>query len=404
MPDRRPASHRPASFVASERDRTCPFAPSPDLRRMREEGGLPRLRVLHPVRGEIEAVVITGYGDVRAAFAEERLVTGKGIDPTLPRTLFNHPGFLPAYSGPEHARLRRMLTGSFTARQVERLRPAIETIVADHLDAMAERGPVVDLVEVFALPIPSLAICELLDVPYGTRSMFQRCSQVIMDGTADADGLVAASAELNAAMADIVARNRATPGDGVLGTVVRRHGAELTDEELIGFGTTLLVGGHETTATMLALSALALLRSPDQLAALRDDPAVTGTAVEELLRHLAIPAPLLRTAVADVEINGHRIAEGEHVLLSPLTANRDPELVPERPDDLDLRRRPVAQLSFGFGAHQCLGQQLARLELKIALPALLRRFPTLRLAVPESGLRFREGSTVYGVEALPVTW
>ncbi|MEU1286148.1 cytochrome P450 [Kitasatospora sp. NPDC005856] len=399
MPDR-----RSASFVASERDRTCPFDPSPDLRRMREDDGLPRMRVTHPVRGEIEAVVITRYADVRAAFADDRLVTGNGIDPTLPRTLFNHPGFLPAYSGADHSRLRRMLTGSFTVRQVEGLRPAIETIVADHLDAMAERGPVVDLVEAFALPIPSLAICELLDVPYGTRAMFQRCSQVIMDGTADAAQLVVASDELNAAMADIVARNRANPGDGVLGAVVRRHGAELTDEELIGFGTTLLVGGHETTATQLALSVLALLRHPDQLAALRDDPEVTGTAVEELLRHLAIPAPLLRTAVADVEVNGHRIAEGEHVLLSPLTANRDPELVPERPDDLDLHRRPVAQLSFGFGAHQCLGQQLARLEMKVALPALLRRFPALRLAVPQAELRFREGSTVYGVEALPVTW
>ncbi|MFE5586377.1 cytochrome P450 [Kitasatospora sp. NPDC056531] len=399
MPD-----HRSASFVASERDRTCPFDPSPDLLRMREEDGLPRLRVLHPVRGEIEAVVITRYGDVRAAFADERLVTGNGIDPTLPRTLFNHPGFLPAYSGPEHTRLRRMLTGSFTVRQVEQLRPAIETMVSDHLDAMMEHGPVVDLVEAFALPIPSLAICELLDVPYGTRTMFQRCSQVIMDGTADADRLVAASAELNAAMADIVTRNRAIPGEGVLGTVVRQHGTELTDDELIGFATTLLVGGHETTATMLALSVLALLRNPDQLAALRDDPTVTGTAVEELLRHLAIPAPLLRTAVADVDLNGNRIAEGEHILLSPLTANRDPALVPERPDDLDLRRRPVAQLSFGFGTHQCLGQQLARLELKIALPALLRRFPTLRLAVPEAALRFRQGSTVYGVEALPVTW
>ncbi|MFE0381636.1 cytochrome P450 [Streptomyces inhibens] len=289
---------------------------------MRVEDGLPRLRVFHPVRGEIEAVVLTRYSDVRAAFADERLVTGNGIDATLPRTLFNRPGFLPAYSGPEHSRLRRMLTGSFTVRQVEQLRPAMETMVCDHLDAMVEHGPVVDLVEAFALPIPSLTICELLDVPYGTRSMFQRCSQVITDGTADADRLVAASAELNVAMADIVTRNRATPGDGVLGTVVREHGAELTDDELIGFGTTLLVGGHETTATMLALSVLALLRNPHQLAALRDDPAVTGTAVEELLRHLAIPAPLLRTAVADIDLNGNRIDAGEHVLLSPLTADR----------------------------------------------------------------------------------
>ncbi|MFB7504180.1 MULTISPECIES: cytochrome P450 [Streptomyces] len=371
---------------------------------MREKDGLIRLRVFHPVRGEIEAAVITRYGDVRAAFAEERLVTGNGIDPMLPRTLFNHPGFLPAYSGPEHARLRRMLTGSFTVRQVEQLRPAIERMVSEHLDVMAEHGPVVDLIEAFALPIPSLAICELLQVPYETRSMFQVCSQVIMDGTADAGQLVAASAELNAAMADIVTQNRASPGDGVLGELVRRHGADLTDDELIGLGTTLLVGGHETTAAMLALSVLTLLCNPDQLAALRDDTSITKKAVEELLRYLAIPAPLLRTAVEDVEICGSKIAAGEYVLLSPLTANRDPDLVPERPDALDVHRRPVAQLSFGFGVHQCLGQQLARLELRVALPELLRRFPTLELAVPEADIRFRRGSTVYGAEALPVTW
>ncbi|BCK66490.1 cytochrome P450 [Streptomyces libani subsp. rufus] len=371
---------------------------------MREEDGLPRLRVFHPVRGEIEAIVVTRYGDVRAAFAEDLLVTGNGIDTTMPRTLFNQPGFLPAYSGAEHQRLRRMLTGCFTVRQVEQLRPAIEEMVSAHLDAMVAHGPVVDLVEAFALPIPSLAICELLEVPYETRSMFQRCSQVIMDGTACADQLVAASAELNAAMQELVTRNRAAPGDGVLGRLVRQHGEDLTDAELLGFGTTLLVGGHETTATMLALSVLALLRNPNQLAALRDDPSVANTAVEELLRYLAIPAPLLRMAAEDVEICGSRIAAGEYVLLSPLTANRDPDLVPEWPDTLDVHRRPVAQMSFGFGVHQCLGQQLARLELKIALPALLRRFPTLELAVLDTDLRFREGSTVYGVEALPVSW
>jgi cytochrome P450 len=370
---------------------------------MRERDELPRLRVSHPVRGDIEVVVITKYNDVRAAFAEKLLVTGNGVDPALPRTLFNHPGFLPVYSGPEHKRLRRMLTGSFTVREVGDLRPAIEKIVSDHLDAMAEHGPGVDLVEAFALPIPSLVICELLGVPYETRSMFQRCSRVIMDGAAGADQLVTASAELNAAMADIVQRNRSAPGGGLLGKLIQRHGADLSDDELIGFGTTLLVGGHETTATMLALSVLALLRNPQQLATLRDDGSVTETAVEELLRYLSIPAPLLRMAVEDVEICGKSIAAGEYVLLSPLTANRDPDFVPDRPDVLNVHRRPVAQMSFGFGVHQCLGQQLARLELKIALPALLRRFPTLELA-PEAHIRFRRESTVYGVEALPVSW
>ncbi|MFI0939651.1 cytochrome P450 [Streptomyces sp. NPDC021020] len=395
---------RSVAFVASERDGVCPFDPSQDLRRMRETDGLPRMRVVHPVLGEVEAAVVTRYDDVRAAFAHPRLVTGNGIDPDQPRTLYNQPGFLLAYSGAEHARLRRMLTGSFTLRQVERLRPAMEAIIDEHLDAMAERGPVADLVADFALPIPSLAICELLEVPYSTRSMFQRCSQVIMSGTTSADEVLAASTELHEALADVVARHREAPGEGVLGTVVRKHGAELTDEELIGFGTTLLIGGHETTATQLALSVLALLRNPEQLAALRDDPDVTATAVEELLRHLAIPAPVPRMAMADVEINGQPIAAGEYVLMSALTANRDPAFVPRDPDALDLRRRPVTQLSFGFGVHQCLGQQLARMELKAALPALLRRFPTLRLAVPESALRYRTGSTVFGVEELPVTW
>lgn len=395
---------RSVAFTASERDRACPFDPSPDLRRMRETEGLPRIPVVHPVLGEVEAVVVTRYDDVRAAFADPHLVTGNGIDPDQPRTLYNQPGFLLAYSGAEHARLRRMLTGSFTNRQVERLRPAMEAIVDEHLDAIAARGPVADLVQDFALPIPSLAICELLDVPYGTRSMFQRTSQVIMSGTTSAEEVLAASEELHEALADVVARHRADPGDGVLGAVVRKHGDEVADEELIGFGITLLIGGHETTATQIALSVLALLRNPDQLAALRDGPEAAGPAVEELLRHLAIPAPVPRRATADVEINGQPVAKGEYVLMSALTANRDPAFVPRDPDGLDLRRRPVTQLSFGFGVHQCLGQQLARMELRTALPALFRRFPALRLAVPESDLRFRTGSTVYGVEALPVAW
>jgi cytochrome P450 len=296
-----------------------------------------------------------------------------------------------------------MLTSAFTVRRLQQMQPWIEKIVADRLDAMAKAGPVVDLVQEFALPIPSLVICELLGVPYADRAQFQHQSAVLLDLTKTAQEQLDNYAAMHSYMAELVAALRARPGDSLLGSVIREHGDELTDEEVVGFGNLLLVAGHETTSNMLGLSTLALLQNPDQLAAVRDDDTVTNSAVEELLRYLSIVTQLNRRAVEDLEINGQQIKAGELLLLSVLAANQDVQLVG---DDarLNVRRKPGAHLAFGFGPHQCLGQQLARIELRVALPALLRRFPTLRLTIPFEEVDFRVLSPVYGLKSLPLAW
>jgi len=393
----------PAMLVTSQRSGRCPFEPSPDLVALREQQDLPRVSGRHPAFGPFEVRAVTRYADVRAAFGHQHAMSGANRDPDGPRTLFNQPGFLLGYDGPEHVRLRRMLTSAFTVRRLQQMQPWIEKIVDDRLTAMTAAGPVVDLVQEFALPIPSLVICELLGVPYADRAQFQHQSAVLLDVTRTAQQQLDNYAAMHSYMAELVAALRTQSGDSLLGSVIREHGDELTDEEVVGFGNLLLVAGHETTSNMIALSTLALLRDPDQLAAVRDDDTVTNTAVEELLRYLSIVTQLNRRAVEDLEINGQPVEAGELLSLSVLAANQDVELIGDDAS-LNVRRKPVAHLAFGFGPHQCLGQQLARIELRVALPALLRRFPTLRLAIPFEEVDFRVLSPVYGLKSLPLTW
>ncbi|MFF1613763.1 cytochrome P450 [Amycolatopsis sp. NPDC058278] len=398
-----PDSPHPTALITGRRAERCPFEPAAELTALREQPEWPVIPRHHPFFGQFDARAVTRYDDVRAVFAHEHIGADMNADADAPRTLFNQPGFLLGYDGPGHLRLRRMLAGAFTVRRLQDMRPRIEKIVAEHLDAMQESGPVADLVQAYALPIPSLVICELLGVPYADRADFQHRSAVLLDATRTQQEQFANYAAMHAYMAELVARLRAEPGNGVLGEVIGKHGDEITDEELVGFGNLLLIAGHETTSTMIALGALALLQNPGQLAAVRDDEDVATSSIEELLRHLSTVTYLDRRATKDVDVNGHRIATGERLSLSVLAANHDPALVGGNAG-LDVHRKPVPHLAFGFGAHQCLGQQLARIELKTALPALLRRFPELRLAVPSERIEFRTFSPIHGVTSLPVAW
>jgi cytochrome P450 len=308
------------------------------------------------------------------------------------------------YDPPDHTRLRRLLAPMFTVKRMHQLQPRIKAIVTEHLDAMADQGGPVDLMQAFAQPVPSLVICELLGVPYADRAGFQRRSVAIADLTLDLEERRAVLEESLAYMADLVKRQRADPGDDLLGTLVRDHGDELPDEELINLGNLLLLAGHETTANMLALGTLLLLRQPDQLALLRDRPAIVDQAVEELMRYLTIVnSALTRTAKRDITIGGTAVKAGDIVVCSLLSANRD-QAVADDPDVLDLTRKPTSHVAFGHGIHHCLGAPLARIEMRIAYPALLRRFPALRLAVPFEQIHFHASSAVYGVQTLPVTW
>jgi cytochrome P450 len=281
---------------------------------------------------------------------------------------------------------------------------------------MADGGPPADLVADFALPVPSLVICELLGVPYADRDGFQERAERTLRSDltpAERSQVIRASREY---MATLVERARRDPGDDLIGMLVREHGdrpaAEggIDGEELAGLANLLLIAGHETTSNVIALGALELLTDPDQMALLRaavsdPDPAPLTRAVEELLRHVSpVSAGFPRVASRDVVVGTHEIRAGTMVTASLCAANRDPALASGDLDHLDLSREPLPHVAFGYGIHYCLGAPLARIELRIAFSALLDRFPGLALAVDPAELEFRRDALIHGVEALPVTW
>lgn len=385
------------------------FDPTPELGRIREESSVHT--VLNPFG--MPVYLVTRHEDVKTVLADHGRFSNARPPgfvmpgaPEIPAEELERAraGNLLALDPPEHQRIRRMLTSEFTIRRMKRLEPRITAIVDEHLDAMAAAGPPVDLVESFALPIPSLVICELLGVPYADRADFQRRAAIQLDLSLAPELRMQVVRESRDYMADLVAGARTSPGDDIIGMLIRDHGEELTDDELIGIASLLLLAGHETTSNMLGLGTLALLRHPTQLAAVRDDPDAIGPAVEELLRWLSIvQTSIPRFCVADTEVAGVPIEAGQLVFASLPAGNRDPEFV-TAPDTLDIRRGAPGHLAFGHGVHHCLGAPLARMEMRIAWPALLRRFPTLALAEDFDDVAFRSFHFIYGLKALSVRW
>jgi cytochrome P450 len=384
------------------------FDPAPELAELRAGKGIKRIRTAFGM----EAWLVTRFADVREVlsdpvrFSNARLQEAgrpPGLPPVSPEERSRQlAGNLLAADPPEHTRLRRMLTPEFTVRRMRRLEPRIREIVDEHLDAMERHGPPADLVAEFALPVPSLVICELLGVPYADRAEFQARSKRQLDLRVPVEDRMRAGRESREYMAELVARAQTDPGEDMLGMLVREHGDDLTTDELVGIASLLLLAGHETTANMLGLGTLALLRHPDQLALVRDEPERVDAAVEELLRWLTIVhTGTAKLATVDTEIAGQRIAAGDLVMCALPTANRDPELR-THPDGLDVTRGGVGHVAFGHGIHHCLGAPLARMEMQIGFPALLRRFPGLA-EVPGTA-EFRSFSIIYGLTSLQVTW
>lgn len=384
----------------------CPFDPPQELTEAREHGPISR----YPFPDGHQGWLVTGYDLVRSALADPRFSSRKELMRHHPLIDYGDIEVPPAPPGefllmdePQHGRYRKPLVGRFTARRMRLLTERVEEITAEHLDAMEAAGPTADLVTAFAKPVPTMVICELLGVPYEDRRSFQENIDKFMNGETSDEDLTAAYTATQRYLAELVAAKRANPTDDVLSDLTD---SDLTDEELKGISLVLLAAGFDTTANTLALGAFALLRNPEQLAALRADPALADRAVEELLRYLSVAKMFMRTALEDVELGGRTIEAGTTVLLSLNTANRDPERFTD-PHVLDIGRREGGHLAFGHGIHQCLGQQLARVEMRVALPALFDRFPTLRLAVPaeevEAGLR-PETADLHGLKSLPVTW
>ncbi|MFJ9789196.1 cytochrome P450 [Streptomyces globosus] len=384
--------------LPTERRSGCPFDPPAELADARRRG--PVSRYIHP--GGKPGWMITGYDLVRSVLADPRFSSRKElmnvVDFELPPA---PPGEFLLMDEPQHSRYRKPLVGRFTVRRMRLLTERIEQITAECLDAMEQAGPTADLVTAFAKPIPTIVICEILGVPYGDRASFQEQIDAFMGGEASDEELIAAYTATQEYLARLVAAKRANPTDDVLSELTD---GDFTDEELKGISLILLAAGFDTTANMLALGTFALLQNPGQLAALRADPALTDGAVEELLRYLSVAKTFHRTALEDVVVGGQTIEAGTTVVLSLHTANRDPERFTD-PDVLDLRRPYDGHLAFSHGIHQCLGQQLARVEMRVAFRALIDRFPTLRLAVPAGEVRLRpETADIFGVKSLPVTW
>jgi cytochrome P450 len=359
----------------------------------------------------VDAYVISRYDDVRTLLRDprlsSRLAPSDHVVPDADLDRAAETGSILQVDGAAHKRLRRLLATEFAARRMEAMRPRIAAMIDERIDAMLAAGGPVDLVQEFALPIPSLVICELLGVPYADRQEFQERSALLVRVDGWTEEMAKASDELNQYIAGLVLAKQSRRSDDTLSRLITRGeelGTPLSVEELVTVGVTLLIAGHETTANMIALSTLALLRNPDQLEKLRADPALAPTAVEELLRHLSVVHfGLFREVTDDVPVGPMTLEAGSYLIASLSSANRDETVFPD-PDRLDLTRPAGAHVAFGFGPHQCLGQQLARIELQEVFTRLYTRIPTLRLAVPFEQIDYRDNTLVYGVTALPVTW
>ncbi|WP_030775360.1 cytochrome P450 [Streptomyces sp. NRRL S-920] len=354
----------------------------------------------------------TGFDEVRAILSDDHRFS------MIPPPTQMHGaagrveiGNLLRYDPPEHTRLRKMLVPEFTVRRIRRLEPFVTEIVTDCLDALELAGPPADLMPTFALPIPGLVGCALLGVPRDDAADLARhfvsTSSAATDHRTDPrerERMRAAGNAFVTYIRRLVRQKRRDPGDDLLGMLIREHGTDVTDDELTGIAATLLGSSIENVGGMLALAPLALLQYPDQLALFLDRPELTDQAVEELLRYVSsVPNSIPRYALKDVRVGEHVIRTGEVVMCSLLAVNR--AQLPGVPQDtLDITRDSSGHMAFGHGIHHCLGASLSRLELRIALPALLRRFPGLRLTVPAEQLRYRTWTPNYGVDVLPVVW
>jgi cytochrome P450 len=385
------------------------FDPDPDLRRLRDARPVARLDVPDDVP---PVWLVTGHDEVRrvlgdpAVFSNDlRHLAGTGLEALAAQD----PGGLGFTDPPDHTRLRRLLTPEFTARRLQELQPSIDAVVATTIDVLVEQGPPADLAAGFAVPVPSLVICELLGVPEEDRVEMERRSVQRFDVLGSvADSLSAVAASLDY-LTGLVATYRRDPRPGLLGRLLLRHGDELSDRELAELADGLLTGGHDTTSSMLALGVLTLLERPELADRLRSGDLAVGPFVEELLRHLSVvQVAFPRYAQAAARVGGVDVEVGDIVICSLSAANRDAVFGgdPERgdPEQMDPARPTVPHLAFGYGIHRCLGAELGRMELRTALPELLRRLPGLRLAVPAQEVEFRTISLVHGVRSLPVAW
>jgi cytochrome P450 len=396
------ATHLPV--IPAPRAAECPLHPPAEFASWRDEPGL--RRAMYQGR---PAWVVSRYQDIRAALVDPRLSAQTISEALLPSgTDDDIPVMFARTDDPEHHRLRRMMTGVFTFRRTDAMRPHIQDIVDQHLDALITKGPPSDLVADFALPVPSLVIALLLGVPPEDLEFFQHNTTVGMNTKASEEQKAQAFGAMYTYIQELVERKERDPGDDLISRLVTDYVAtgQLNRSTTAMTAVIMMQAGHETTANMIALGTVALLEHPQVFERLgqTDDRAVIANIVEELMRYLTIVhSEVERVATEDFTLGGQLIHAGDMVVMNLPAGNWDAEFV-EDPETFDVERNTRGHLGFGYGVHQCIGQNLARVEMQVAFTALGRRLPGLRLAVPPNALKFKGDANIYGMKELPVTW
>lgn len=393
-----------------ERASACPFSPPQQMLDLGAGKGLFRVKIWNGSTPWL----ITGHEEARTLFADSRVSVDDRKDgfphwnEHMLSTVNKRPRSVFTSDAEEHTRFRKMLSRPFTFKRVEGLRPAIQQVTDRCIDEILAGEQPADIITELALPVPTEVISEMLGVPYEDHEFFQHHANVGLARYASAEDGQKGAMSLHKYLIDLVTKKMENPAEDAISDLAERVTAgEISVKEAAQLGTGLLIAGHETTANMIGIGVLALLENPEQAALLRDtdDPKVIANGVEELMRYLSIiQNGQRRVATDDIQISGETIRAGEGIIIDLAPANWDATAFPE-PDRLDLTRENAGQeVGFGYGRHQCVGQQLARAEMQIVFPTLLRRIPTIKLAIPFEDVPFKHDRLAFGVYSLPVTW
>ena len=385
--------------------RESPFDPPPQILDLLENRPICKVRLWN---GQ-EAWLVTRYEDVKAVLTNKAFssdVRTPGYPKVSASLATFTEGLLNHMDPPEHDEYRRMLAPEFMVKRIERLRPEVQAIVDELIDAMLEHGAPVDLISALAFPVPARVTCAMLGIPFDDQAFFVSCAETFLGGTASAEETAAAQADLFVYLGKLIAEKTTEPTDDVLGYMASEHvkrGA-ISTEALTTIAMLILIAGFDTTANMIGLGLLTLMQHPDQLELLKREPDLIPGAAEELLRFLTIThRGRHKAALEDVEIGGQLIRAGEGVIAAQDAADRDASVF-EDPNTLDVRREARNHLAFGHGVHQCLGAALARIELQVSYETVLRRLPDIRLAVGLDEIEFKHEASVYGIRNMPVVW
>jgi cytochrome P450 len=358
------------------------------------------------------AWLVAGYEEARwvlshAAVSNDPSRPGAPVVTGERKQYRKEPGFFVDSDAPEHTRLRSMLVGEFNVKRINNMRSGIQRNAETLIDAMLAGGNCTDIVESLALPLACMTICQLLGAPADDHRFLQHIRKSLVNVEAPANERKEAFTQLHDYLIRLVDQRRTEPADDLIGRLVENqfNQGRLTHEELTGMTMLLLFTGFETAANMIAVGLAALLHFEDQRRLLEADPALLPSAVEEMLRYYSTAALEMagRSATAEMEVGGVRVMPGEGLIIQPWLANHD-ERVMEDPDSFRITRGFRRHLSFGFGPHQCLGQNLVRAQMEIAIGTVLRRIPGMELECAAEELELSSQSAAFGLTVLPVRW